>query len=101
MFAKVHEKPRADGSVARVIAVCDADLLGCVLKEGGLVVDLDKYRSFYEGEPVEAAQLKELLDGESNLNVVGEKSVAALGDLVDSSCVKRVQGVPLLHVYRV
>ncbi len=101
MFAKVHEKSRADGSVARVVAVCDADLLGRVLREGDSVIDLDKYRSFYEGEPVEAAQLKELLDGKSNLNVVGEKSVAALGGLVDSSCVKRVQGIPILQVYRV
>mgnify|MGYP006311337783 CR=1 FL=1 len=86
---------------SRVIAVCDADLLGRVLREGGVVVDLDKYRSFFEGEPVEAEQLKELLDEESNLNVVGEKAVAALGGIVDSSCVKRVQGVPMVQVYRV
>jgi len=101
VFAKVHERPRPDGSVARVVAICDAGLLGRVLREGDVVVDLSAYRSFYEGERVTAAEVKALLDEESNVNAVGEKAVAALGKFADASCVRRVQGVPMVQVYRV
>lgn len=101
MFAKVHERRRPDGSVARVIAICDEELLGRVLKEGDYCIDLKLYRSFYEGEKVTADKVKELVDRESNLNVVGKKSIAALGDAIDLSSIKTINNIPIVQIYRV
>ena len=39
-----------------ILAMCDEELMGKVLKAGKLVLDLDKYASFYNGELVSDEQ---------------------------------------------
>ncbi len=102
MFAKVHERKDAEGNFARVVALCDGDLLGKVLEEGGLCLDLKRSRAFYEGKKVSKEEAVELLKSAQNANIVGAKSVAcakiAFGK---TSAPLKIAKVPHLQVYRV
>ena len=102
MFAKVHERVYDEG-VKRVVAICDAELLGEKFSEGGRVLDLKTYRSFYEGDKVDEEKAIELIRSAHNLNVVGKKAVQAVKKArnIDEGCVKTVEGVPLLQLYEV
>lgn len=86
-----------------IVALCDEDLLGKVFEEGGTCLDLKAYRSFYEGRRVGEAEAAEMIRNAANLNLVGEKSLAAARKALDldESAVRRVKGVPHLQVYRV
>ncbi len=101
MMAKVHQRVDRHGQVWNVTALCDKELLGKVLKEGEVVLDLDKYRSFYEGMRVSESEAVGLLEGSRNVNIVGPKSVACAQKAlkIDPKQVKKVQGVPHIHIY--
>ncbi|MCX6768129.1 MAG: DUF424 family protein [Candidatus Micrarchaeota archaeon] len=100
IYAKVHERREADGRVSSVLALCDADLLGKVFKQGDIELDLKKYESFYKGEAVDEKEAAELVRCAGNANVVGEKSVAAAEKALGSKTgVRRVAGVPQLQIY--
>ncbi len=105
MFAKVHKRARVVGgnSVAgRVVALCDAELLGKVFEEGDLCLDLARSKGFYEGTRVSEEKAVEFLKSADSVNVVGEKSVAAVKKAFGSAAgVVRIAGVPHLQVYRV
>ena len=85
----------------RIVAICDADLLGKVFEEGERVLDLQKYRSFYEGEMVTEKGVAELLEGAMSYNLVGKKSIAAAGKVIriDPKSVMKIGGIPHLQVY--
>jgi hypothetical protein len=105
IFAKVHERRGAAGSISRVVALCDADLIGKVFKKGSVELDLKKYARFYQGERVGAEEAAELARGADSVNAVGEKSVEAAGKALgkpgSGGGAKRVAGVPHLQIYRV
>lgn len=100
MMAKVHERRRADGTVFKVTAICDAKLLGKVLREGDVVLDLETHRQFYEGKKVNGDEAVELVRNAENLNLVGEKALAAARKAGSVSGAKKIAGVPHLQVYR-
>lgn len=87
----------------RVVAICDADLLGKVFEQGDLVLDLQKYRSFYDGEKVSEEGVAKMLEGAMSYNLVGKKSIAAATKVlkIDIKGVKKIKGVPHLQVYYV
>lgn len=105
MFARVHKRVRLVGNKSveeRVVALCDADLLGKVFEGDGLFLDLKSHRSFYEGEKVSKEQAVDLLRDADSANVVGKKSVDAAKKAFGSdSSVVFIAGVPHLQVYRV
>ncbi len=103
MMAKVHHRVDREGRTWNVTALCDKELLGKVLKEGDVTLDLKLYRSFYEGNGVTETQAIALLRAARNVNAVGPKSVACAKAAlkVDAKQIKKVQGVPHIHIYYV
>jgi len=87
----------------KIVAVCDSELIGKVLREGELVLNLEKYASFYQGEEAdEAAVEKELLTATS-INLVGKKAtgIAKKMKLVKESDFIKIQKVPHVQIYRI
>ena len=101
MFAKVHECAGAGGEVRRIVAVCDASLLGRRFEARGRVLDLKAHRAFYEGERATVARVAELLDGCENANLVGEKAVECGVKAFGEAPRYEIGGVPLLVVFKV
>ena len=98
MKMKVHSRQGE-----KIVALCDKELLGKVLKEGETVLDLENYREFYEGEEASVEEVKEQLKDASSANLVGKKAVGvALGmGLAKEEDVKNIESVPHLQVYRI
>ncbi len=84
-----------------VVAICDKELIGSVLKEGELVLDLKKHSSFYMGELVTPREASELLKEATSINLVGEKAVglAIKRGLAKKGTEKKIAGVPHLQIY--
>ncbi|MEK6954952.1 MAG: DUF424 family protein [Candidatus Micrarchaeota archaeon] len=106
MKAKVHKRITMEGGrevVKRIVAICDEELLGKVFEEGDLVLDLVKYRSFYDGEKVSEGQVADLLEGAMSYNLVGKKSIAAATKAIaiNPKGIKTIKGVPHLQIYYV
>lgn len=103
MRAKVHCRKDSTGRELKVVAVCDKELLGKVFGEGGCVLDLKSYASFYDGAGVTEDKAVELIRNAENLNLVGKKAVAAAGKAIeiDAKSVRKIAGVPHLQVYSV
>jgi hypothetical protein len=87
----------------KIVAVCDAELIGKVLREGELVLNLDKYASFYKGEETDESVVEKELLTATSMNLVGEKAtgIAKRMKLVKESDVIRIQKVPHVQVYRI
>lgn len=103
MYAKVHQHTNRTGRLESTAAVCDANLIGKVLKAGVCLLDLATYKGFYVGQKVTEKQAIEILRGATHVNVVGKKSLEAarkaLG--VDPKAAKKIKRVPHLQVYRI
>lgn len=100
-FLRVHER-FLRGVRQRVVAVCDARLLGKRFASRGLALDLKAHRAFYEGERVGAGELCEALRDEVNVNFVGEECIAAAARVLPISLrdAIRVGGVPHVQYYK-
>lgn len=97
MYLRIH--PSQNGSVA---ALCDAELIGRVLSQGKVKIDLEKYAGFYKGEKVGGAEAAEALRNAASINIVGKKSLAAAKQAgLDVKGAITVSGVPHLQAYRV
>jgi uncharacterized protein len=83
-----------------VVAACDKDLLGKVLRDGEL--KLDVARGFYEGEDCDEAMLVNRLEMASIANLVGDKvcTLAAKHQFISMDCVIRIAGVPHAQMVR-
>ena len=86
----------------RMVALCDAEPLGKVLKQGEVVLDLKNYEHFYSGEKLTHDEAVALLKNADNINAVGEAAVGAAMTVFkfDGAKVKRVQGVPHMQIYK-
>ncbi|MBI5158803.1 DUF424 family protein [Candidatus Micrarchaeota archaeon] len=99
MYCKIHESKKE-----RVLALCDAELLGKILREGEATLDLQSFRSFYEGEKVNASRAEKELKNCTSANLVGKKSVATAVKakiIAGQENVKTIQGIPHLQIYRI
>jgi hypothetical protein len=87
----------------RIVAVCDSELIGKVLREGELVLNLEKYASFYQGEQADEKTVEEELLTATSMNLVGERAtaVAKRMKLVKDSDVMRIQKVPHVQIYKI
>ncbi|MFA5945084.1 MAG: DUF424 family protein [Candidatus Thermoplasmatota archaeon] len=98
----VKAKPSADGfavrayqqGVQRLIAACDAELLGSTHREGKFKLDVTP--GFYDGLRVDSEGLSSYLRSATVANLVGKRSIDVAIDLglVDPSNVLVVSGVP-------
>lgn len=98
MYLKIHEN-----SDRRIVAVCDKELLGRVLEEGNVYIDLDKYRSFYAGELAGEEEVKKSLGDFHSANLVGKKAVHVgieMG-LVNEDDIIYVNKVPHTQIYKI
>jgi hypothetical protein len=80
--------------VQRLVAACDAELLGSTYREGKFKLDVPA--SFYDGLRVDEENLGAYLRSATVANLVGPRTVEAairLG-LVDAGNVLRIDGVP-------
>ena len=102
VVAKLHEKKDLVGNTRRIVAVCDADLLGKELKSGKLTLNLRNYRSFYEGKKVSPQELSLMLKRVYCINIVGAESIELVSSIIDldSSKVVKIGGVPHLQYYK-
>lgn len=84
-----------------IIAACDRDLLDRKLREGEL--QLEVKRGFYHERIVGEGELLEEIDECTTANLVGEKTVSAYCRVNphDRPAVKRIGGVPHIHLYRI
>jgi uncharacterized protein len=100
--AKAKPRPSGDGfavkayqqGVQRLVAACDAELVGSTHREGKFKLDVPA--SFYDGLRVDSQGLGSYLRSATVANLVGRRSVdVAIGlGLVDPGHVLVVSGVP-------
>ncbi len=85
-----------------VIAAADTSILGKKYSSGAIVLDLIKFRPFYEGEKTEVAGLKSALASCDSANLAGKLSVGAAieAKLASKSSIIEIGGVPHLQIYR-
>ncbi|MFN7991103.1 MAG: DUF424 family protein [Candidatus Micrarchaeia archaeon] len=97
MYLRIHESPKG-----RIVAVCDEDLIGKVLEGKDIVMDLDRYRSFYVGGKAGPGEVKDALGSFSSANIVGKESVAtAIGiGLAGKNDVMYINKTPYIQIYR-
>ncbi|MEW5996929.1 MAG: DUF424 family protein [Candidatus Micrarchaeota archaeon] len=98
MYFKLHER---EGR--RVLAACDRELIGKVLEEGGVVLDLAAYASFYKGDLCTEKELLSRIPSASSLNLIGKKAVAAglRSGAFPRDEVKYIKGIPHIQLYRI
>ncbi len=84
-----------------VLAACDSVLLGKTLKKGEL--DFRVSEAFYKGSAVTEKELLSLMEEHSNINLLGEKVVAAAlkKGLISERDIIKIAGVPHAQIYRV
>ena len=86
-----------------ILAVCDRQCLGRKFESGGLILDLETHRRFYDGELVSEAAVLDALASTGNINIVGDRAVGlactALG--IPKASAKKIGGVLHLQVYKV
>ena len=98
MYLKVSSQ---DGK--KIVAACDEELIGKVLEDGGLFLDLDTYASFYKGEVADTKKLKEELADCASANLVGEGPVGVAKELglISDEDIMHIKDVPHVQIYRI
>jgi len=95
MYLKVHKTP-----LGEIVALCDAELIGLVLSEGKMRLDLKANASFYSGRKVGQSEAVAALKGAQNANLVGKKSVASAKKAgMNVGKPLMISGVPHLQIY--
>jgi len=89
-----------------IVALCDSELLGKVLKEGKNVLDLEKYTSFYNGFEIDERSAKSkrqveiALKYSKSINIVGKKAIGFIKELgYKTEGAKTIAKVPHLQIY--
>jgi hypothetical protein len=92
MLVKIHESYR------KIVAVCDAELLGRRFEEGKMQIDVSE--AFYNGEKKTDKEVIELLKDaateDATFNILGEKSISAAirAGIIDEKGIIKIQGIP-------
>jgi hypothetical protein len=93
-----------DTAKGKMIAMCDEELMGSIFQEGKMVIDLQRYGGFYKGDLLTEDDVRSQIDDTVySANVVGNRSVQILLDakLIKKSDIKTVQGVKMVHLFRI
>ncbi|MEM4366961.1 MAG: DUF424 family protein [Candidatus Anstonellales archaeon] len=93
-------KSHAKGS-EMVLAVCDEELLGKVFEDGSIVLDLKRYKAFYDGKKVSEEELLALASLATSINAVGSGAlVLAKRGICDEKNIRYIKGVPHIQIYK-
>ncbi|MEM3791364.1 MAG: DUF424 family protein [Candidatus Micrarchaeaceae archaeon] len=100
IYLKEHNTPEG-----KILAMCDSDLIGRVLKDEEIEIDLDKYRNFYIGKEMSEEEASDFVENSDLLtaNVVGKESTSVFVKLgiAKKVDIRTVNGVPYLHIYKI
>jgi hypothetical protein len=96
IYLKVHETENG----GRILAMCDKSLIGRVLEEGDVYIDLKNYSDFYVGELIKDEKEIEVKNV-SSVNIIGKEAVALAikNGVIKKDDVRTVEGVPYAQVY--
>jgi hypothetical protein len=86
-----------------VLAMCDTELIGTVLKEGKIVLDLKKYAVFYGDESFaeDSTKLTEYITEATSVNAVGKTALSVLKKSgLDVSAAKKIGDTLHIQIYR-
>ncbi len=95
MIVKINRNEKGE----IILAVCDKELIGKCVEEGGKQLDLAN--EFYGGEELSEAETGDLIRNSYLVNLVGQKSVH-LGlreELIQKENVKVIAGVPYAQFF--
>lgn len=96
MYSKIHRIQNLT-----VLACCDKQLVGKVLKEGELEI---KVRAdFYKDRLIDDKELDRLLEEADNINLLGKKTVAVAikkGFINEGSIIK-IKGIPHAQIFKI
>jgi hypothetical protein len=89
MIVKIHKK-----GDRTVVAVCDTEIFKKKFEEGNLQLDLSS--DFYDGVEMPDIETGDIVRNADSVNLVGEKAVeiGIKEDVIDSSHVKKIAGIP-------
>jgi hypothetical protein len=98
MYLKIHKTKNG-----KIIAACDAELVGTVLEEGRLCLDLKAHKDFYVGKKANERELIAALRDFSSVNLVGKKvvEIAAKTGIVEEKYIKYIKGIPYIQIYKI
>ena len=98
MYMKIHETREG-----RIVAACDKELIGKVLDDGKIHLDLKLSKSFYVGELTTKEELKKALENSVSANLVGKNtvSVALEGGFAQESDVIYINTTPHIQIYKI
>ena len=85
----------------RLVAACDADLLGKTLRFGK--INFEIRRDFYEGSLVNVREAIELIRNAPNINLIGSLIIdeALKEGLVHPQAILNISGVPHTQIIRI
>ncbi len=98
MYMKIHETKEG-----KIVAACDKELIGKILDDGKIHLDLETSRSFYVGEPATREELKKALENFVSANLVGKNtvSVALEGGFAQETDVIYINTTPHIQIYKI
>lgn len=87
----------------KIVAVCDSEIIGKVLREGEITLDLERYAGFYKGESVDEARVKKELKSATSVNLVGNRAVSIAKNLklIKDSDIMNIASVPHVQIYEI
>lgn len=98
LYMKVHSHEHST-----IVALCDENLLGKILKDEKRQLDLKAYANFYNGELVHEKQAMVALRHADSVNLVGKESIGIgkkLG-LLHAGDVILIAGIPHAQIYKI
>jgi hypothetical protein len=98
MYLKVHGTKEG-----KMVAACDKELIGRVLDDGKIHLDLDTCRSFYVGKLSTKEELRKALEDFVSANLVGKNTVlvALEGGFAQESDVIYINTTPHIQIYKI
>lgn len=98
-MSEVYVNVRRAGQYV-VLATCDCELLGKVLKDGKIVFEIRE--DFYKGKKVTVEEALELCKQSTIVNMVGECiiSKAVKEGLIHPEAILRIKGVPHAQIVK-
>ncbi|MEM2911478.1 MAG: DUF424 family protein [Candidatus Bathyarchaeia archaeon] len=83
-----------------LLSICDAEILGCTLREGKIVFRVTE--EFYKGEEVELEEAIALIENSTIVNMVGRNIVqkAVEKGYVHPEAILNIEGIPHAQIIK-
>ena len=99
IFLKIHRSDNGD-----MVAMCDEALIGEVISEGAVEINVRDYSEFYRGDLVSKEDAKGMIDTDNvyTANIVGSEAVDTAIEcrVIDPDNVKKAGSVPYAQAFR-